>query len=586
MNRRVHFKNFALLTSLIVGLYIFWSLGTSSSSLPPSPSAPISPAISIPKQQLIPQVEDAPVINPSLSCYVNREVSKNVGLRATKRVECLRSGDEVFLPFTFFRNYYELMGSFTEGSNEKEFDISTSASRVNPPQGPYDPQGEFMHFGSFDVEGRSRVMCVSAGEGVPLSTQWDPKGYFYPTQIAQFSLAHYSAWQRRKKAKVEDSRFDIQLDSISPMVDASVAKVVWDEETNSNVIMFKDTLEFDLSSHNQVLSLDLKIDPEGGGTGFRILSQLDTGEQFSLSYTQSNKYIQAKENMFIFGFGEKANNRWLRMTRDLFTDLRKGLADLGDRGGIKKLKKTRVKVISLVFYGAGKVSNISLSDSEHLRMFIHGANWFINNQDSEGGWPSNVVFNPGHKKYPKAQEIQPGWYGAMCQGQAISVLCRAFHATKDARYLEAAEAAISPFLLSSSKSGGLRAVFMNQYDWYEEYPTNPSTFILNGFIYSLIGLYDLAHTNPSTSKAKMLYDKGIRSLEVMLPLYDAGSSTFYDLRHVTMHTSPKIARWDYHSTHINQLLLLATIQQNSSQYFTETAERWRGYMVGKKAPHN
>ena len=46
----------------------------------------------------------------------------------------------------------------------------------------------------------------------------------------------------------------------------------------------------------QVLSLDLKIDPEGGGTGFRILSQLDTGEQFSLSYTQSNKYIQVMFN--------------------------------------------------------------------------------------------------------------------------------------------------------------------------------------------------------------------------------------------------------------------------------------------------
>ena len=49
-----------------------------------------------------------------------------------------------------------------------------------------------MHFASFDVEARSRVLCVSAGEGVPLSTQWNPQGYYYPTQIAQFSLAHYS----------------------------------------------------------------------------------------------------------------------------------------------------------------------------------------------------------------------------------------------------------------------------------------------------------------------------------------------------------------------------------------------------------
>lgn len=30
--------------------------------------------------------------------------------------------------------------------------------------------------------------------------------------------------------------------------------------------------------------------------------------------------------------------------------------------------------------------------------------------------------------------------------------------------------------------------------WYEEYPTTPGLFVLNGFIYSLIGLYDLYET--------------------------------------------------------------------------------------------
>ncbi len=27
--------------------------------------------------------------------------------------------------------------------------------------------------------------------------------------------------------------------------------------------------------------------------------------------------------------------------------------------------------------------------------------------------------------------------------------------------------------------------------WYEEYPTSPPTFVLNGFMYSLLGLFDL-----------------------------------------------------------------------------------------------
>ncbi len=31
------------------------------------------------------------------------------------------------------------------------------------------------------------------------------------------------------------------------------------------------------------------------------------------------------------------------------------------------------------------------------------------------------------------------------------------------------------------------AEFLGSLPWYEEYPTSPSTFILNGFIYSLLG---------------------------------------------------------------------------------------------------
>ena len=106
-------------------------------------------------------------------------------------------------------------------------------------------------------------------------------------------------------------------------------------------------------------------------------------------------------------------------------------------------------------------------------MFYHGADWFVNNQDSGGGWPSNVVFNKDRKKYPGAEELQAGWYGAMCQGQAISVLVRAFTESGDDKYLEAAENAVKVFSIPSSR-GGVKAVFLDKYPWYEEYPTNPT----------------------------------------------------------------------------------------------------------------
>ena len=84
--------------------------------------------------------------------------------------------------------------------------------------------------------------------------------------------------------------------------------------------------------------------------------------------------------------------------------------------------------------------------------------------------------------------------------------------------------------------------------------------------------------------------RGIESLKALLPFYDSGIGTFYDLRHFTMQTAPKVnqacvtdcflvvqsvfmqrARWDYHSTHVNQLLTLLTIQHDVQ--LEETAER-------------
>ncbi|OTF73260.1 D-glucuronyl C5-epimerase-like protein, partial [Euroglyphus maynei] len=85
-------------------------------------------------------------------------------------------------------------------------------------------------------------------------------------------------------------------------------------------------------------------------------------------------------------------------------------------------------------------------------------------------------------------------------------------------------------------------------------------------------------------KAGQFYDEGIRSLESSLSLYDSGSGSFYDLRHLSLGIAPNIARWDYHSTHINQLLYLYTIARND--LFKTVSDRWIAYMKGHRASHN
>ena len=249
-----------------------------------------------------------------------------------------------------------------------------------------------------------------------------------------------------------------------------------------------------------------------------------------------------------------------------------------------------------------------------------------------GGWAIQVPFNEKQEKYPKAKEISPGWYSAMSQGHALSVLTRAYRKTNNHKYLEAAIKGLQLFKHplykdldkenepeddTKRKQIGVSSLFLNQFLWFQEYPTEPNTFVLNGFMYSLIGLYDLWHTikygydssderiRKEGLEAGDLFLKGIKSLNIMLPMYDVASGSVYDLRHVTMAgVEPKVARWDYHSVHINLLYLLSTIDiqevksdlQHSvkknipdleeESVLVQVAERWLGYMLGKRSGHN
>lgn len=184
--------------------------------------------------------------------------------------------------------------------------------------------------------------------------------------------------------------------------------------------------------------------------------------------------------------------------------------------------------------------------------------------------------------------LHPGWYSAMAQGQAMSLLTRMFRATNNQVYLNAAIKAVRLFGKNSSENG-VRTFFMDKFIWFEEYPTTPSSYVLNGFIYSLVGLYDLSQTCPMASstecwKSVELFKSGMESLKELLPLFDTGSGTIYDLRHFSLKVAPNIARWDYHTTHINQLLHLNTVFNDL--HLQTTAKRWISYMKGHRAPHN
>ncbi|QQP48837.1 Uncharacterized protein FKW44_009276, partial [Caligus rogercresseyi] len=407
--------------------------------------------------------------------------------------------------------------------------------------------GPFLFFGNFDVESRSRVLCISAEESVPVSFQWDKNGYLYPTQIAQYGLSHWS-----KSLRMSGPPNRTVYESGLPGATAN-----WDGDTlrvdNLKCIHFDSDISLKLSSTKKILFFDL-WPSENVTISLSIL--MNKTQRVHLVYTPG------KGHTVIFTYSEERSK--MRFTRNIHNDLLKG-------GVItqSKLKRALPFIERIKFSGVGCLSNLTLSNEEHYQMFLSAADWFLRNQDRNG---AGMVFG-------------------MAQGHALSVLSRAYVSSGDPKYLEAASKALPLFSLPSSK-GGFKAVFLDSYVWYEEYPTNPPSFVLNGFMYSLLGLYDIStlvagEDDITSSEARGLYEDGLSSLLDMMYLFDVGYRSVYDLRHFSMKSPPKLARWDYHSTHINLLYALSSVQNGSSQgQMIEIAERWTNYMLGDYSEHN
>lgn len=325
-----------------------------------------------------------------------------------------------------------------------------------------------------------------------------------------------------------------------------------------------------------VLTFDVKFISNGSVSV--VLETTEKGPPYIIHYITSPLLLSFKAREVTYGIGPRST--WSSVSRDLVTDLRKGVG-LSNTKVVKATKIMPRRVVQLVLRGSGFISNITVSSTAHMAAFFAASDWLLYNQDEHGGWQIKVTRKLGEG----FKSLEPGWYSAMAQGQAMSTLVRAYLATHNPAYLGAAIRATSPFKRTSEQRG-VKATFMSKYDWYEEYPTTPSSFVLNGFIYSLIGLYDVAETagNKLGREAGVLFSQGLESLKSMLPLFDTGSGTVYDLRHFTLGVAPNLARWDYHTTHINQLQLLASV--DSAPIFREYVKRWKTYLKGGRAKHN
>jgi hypothetical protein len=121
------------------------------------------------------------------------------------------------------------------------------------------------------------------------------------------------------------------------------------------------------------------------------------------------------------------------------------------------------------------------------------------------------------------------------------------------------------------EEGGVRYVDPQGNLFLEEAPSQPPSCILDGFIFSLFGVYDFWLASGEAAMQQM-WEAGLSTLENVLPRYDLGFWSRGDL----FRERPKmVASRFYHRLHVFQLQALHAM--TGREIFRQYAQRWKGY---------
>ena len=248
----------------------------------------------------------------------------------------------------------------------------------------------------------------------------------------------------------------------------------------------------------------------------------------------------------------------------------------GDVPGVEKLDENGVPMIAYggkYYYNPVTVSQFSLTEygmylrgtSPNLSRFWAGVNKLLELQRADGSFPYEFDF----PYYLNARYFHAPWTSGMAQGQALSVLARAWALTKDPGYVEAGNRAFA-FLAKSVTDGGdtddLRVLdpSLSSVIVAEEYPSEPPGVVLNGFMFAMLGVYDWARVDsPKANRiqAEQYFQRCLHTLDHVLPYYEVGGLSAYDLGHLTYHRTPLVRAY-YHAVHIYELHALYSITQD------------------------
>lgn len=158
--------------------------------------------------------------------------------------------------------------------------------------------------------------------------------------------------------------------------------------------------------------------------------------------------------------------------------------------------------------------------------------------------------------------LKAPWASALAQAVLMNVLWMRAEAEKDSLLYAKSRKVLNTLnpkltnLALMNKEGGI---------WFEEYPSQPPSYVLNGMLSVLIELHEYS-TVSGDSLASKLFDSGYTALLAKLPLFDRDGFSAYDLK-------SQAAGPLYHKKHVLQLKALNKIRSHPSLEYYQ--KRWR-----------
>lgn len=187
--------------------------------------------------------------------------------------------------------------------------------------------------------------------------------------------------------------------------------------------------------------------------------------------------------------------------------------------------------------------------------------WLDKNKEEVG----ECIFWKSQKSYVR-YGLKSGFSSGIIQGKAISFYLRMYELFHDKDYLKTAKKVFN-FLKLDKQQGGVRRIDENGYLWFEEYPTETPSYVLNGFVYVIFGIYDAYKLNID-SQAEEDYLACLNTLNDNIDKYDSGYWSYYCqlLKELVMVYYQK-------NVHVPQMMAMYFISGNT--LFRDYSNKWK-----------